>query len=269
MKNFGFGVMRLPLFDDSDSKNVDYDKAYEMIKLYMDSGFSYFDTGYMYHNYYSENVLRDILVKRFTRESFQHADKLPVFSLKNKEAVPLIFDEQLRRCGVDYFDYYLLHCLSAEFYDPKCEPFGCFEFIAQKKREGKVREIGFSYHDKAELLDRILTEHPEVDFVQLQINYLDWEDEKIQSRIPYALFDYDVNLEEEALQAVCRLVQPERLTVWMYLDKPNFSWLTQNAKVSPERFAMVKRYARVGIANINNPLDVKEALDYFPDVIDL
>ena len=93
--------------------------------------------------------------------------------------------------------------------------------------------------------------------------------EKIQSRIPYALFDYDVNLEEEALQAVCRLVQPERLTVWMYLDKPNFSWLTQNAKVSPKRFAMVKRYARVGIANINNPLDVKEALDYFPDVIEL
>jgi len=185
MRNFGFGVMRLPLFDDSDSKNVDYDKAYEMIKLYMDSGFSYFDTGYMYHNFYSENVLRDLLVKRFPRESFQLADKLPVFSLKNKEAVPLVFDEQLRRCGVDYFDYYLLHCLSAEFYDPKCEPFGCFEFISEKKKEGKVREIGFSYHDKAELLDRILTEHPEVDFVQLQINYLDWEDEKIQSRKNY------------------------------------------------------------------------------------
>ncbi len=185
MKNFGFGVMRLPLFDDSDMKNVDYDKAYEMIKLYVDSGFSYFDTGYMYHNFYSENVLRDLLVKRFPRESFQIADKLPVFSIKNAEAVPLIFDEQLRRLGVTYFDYYLLHSVSREFYEPICEAFGCFEFIAQKKREGKVREIGFSYHDDAELLDRILTERPEVDFVQLQINYLDWEDEKIQSRKNY------------------------------------------------------------------------------------
>ena len=185
MKKLGFGVMRLPLFDDRDSKNVDYDKAYELIKQFVDSGFSYFDTGYMYHNFYSENVLRDLLVKRFPRESFQIADKLPVFSIKNAAAVPLIFDEQLRRLGIDYFDYYLLHSLSREFYEPICEAFGCFEFIAEKKREGKIREIGFSYHDDSELLDRILTEHPEVDFVQLQINYLDWEDEKIQSRKNY------------------------------------------------------------------------------------
>ncbi len=185
MKNFGFGVMRLPLFDESDMKNVDYEKAYEMIKLFVDSGFSYFDTGYMYHNFYSENVLRDLLVKRFPRESFQIADKLPVFSIKNAEAVQLIFDEQLRRLGIDYFDYYLLHSVSREFYEPMCEAFGCFEFIAEKKREGKIREIGFSYHDDAELLDRILTEHPEVDFVQLQINYIDWENEKIQSRKNY------------------------------------------------------------------------------------
>lgn len=185
MKNFGYGVMRLPLFDDSDPKNVDYDKAYELIKTFVDNGFSYFDTGYMYHNYYSENVLRDLLVKRFPRESFRLADKLPVFLIENAEGVPLIFEEQLRRCGVDYFDYYLLHSVSREFYEPKCQAFGCFEFIAQKKKEGKIREIGFSYHDNAELLDRILTEHPEVDFVQLQINYLDWEDEKIQSRKNY------------------------------------------------------------------------------------
>lgn len=187
MKNFGFGVMRLPLFDESDMKNVDYEKAYEMIKLFVDSGFSYFDTGYMYHNFYSENVLRDLLVKRFPRESFQIADKLPVFSIKNAEAVPLIFDEQLRRLGIDYFDYYLLHSVSREFYEPMCEAFGCFEFIAKKKREGKIREIGFSYHDDAELLDRILTEHPEVDFVQLQINYIDWENPSIQAKECYDL----------------------------------------------------------------------------------
>ena len=185
MKKLGFGVMRLPLFDERDMKNVDYEKAYELIKLFVDRGFSYFDTGYMYHNFYSENVLRDLLVKRFPRESFQIADKLPVFALKNAEAVPLIFDEQLRRLGIDYFDYYLLHSVSREFYEPMCEAFGCFDFIAEKKREGKIREIGFSYHDDAELLDHIFTEHPEVDFVQLQINYIDWEDEKVQSRKNY------------------------------------------------------------------------------------
>ena len=93
--------------------------------------------------------------------------------------------------------------------------------------------------------------------------------EAIQKRMPEAAFDYDVNLEEKDLQEVCRRVAPERLTVWMYLDKPNFAWLAQKAKVSPERFAMVKKYARVGIANVNNPLDVKEALDYNPNVIEV
>ena len=93
--------------------------------------------------------------------------------------------------------------------------------------------------------------------------------EKIQKRMPDATFDYDVNLEEDALREVCRRVVPERLTVWMYLDKPNFAWLAQKAKVSPEGFAMVKKYARVGIANVNNPLDVKEALDYGPDVLEV
>ena len=185
MKSLGFGVMRLPLVDGSDAKSVDYDKAYEMIKAFMDGGFSYFDTGYMYHDHYSENVLRDLLVKRFPRDSFQIADKMPVFTIKNAAAVPLVFDEQLRRLGIEYFDYYLLHSVSREFYEPMCEGFGCFEFISKKKREGKIREIGFSYHDDAELLDRILTEHPEMDFVQLQINYLDWEDSKIQSRKNY------------------------------------------------------------------------------------
>ena len=91
---------------------------------------------------------------------------------------------------------------------------------------------------------------------------------KIQERIPNAMFDYDVNLEDEALKEVCRLVKPENLVVWMYLDKPNFAWLVQKAKISPENYARVKKYARVGIANINNPEDVKEALNYAPDVIE-
>lgn len=90
---------------------------------------------------------------------------------------------------------------------------------------------------------------------------------KIQERFPDACFDYDVNLEDEALEEVCRLVKRENLIVWMYLDKPNFSWLVQKAKVSPENYARVKKYARVGISNICNPLDVKEALDYSPEII--
>lgn len=92
---------------------------------------------------------------------------------------------------------------------------------------------------------------------------------RIQSRIPDAMFDYDVNVEDEALAKVCALVKPENLIVWLYLDKPNFAWLVQKAKVSPENYARVKRYARVGIANINNPIDLKEALEYAPDFIEV
>ena len=183
-KRLGFGLMRLPLKDAEDAGSIDMETTCAMVDAFLNKGFTYFDTAYMYHNGKSETAAREALVQRHPRDSFTLATKLPVVFLKTAADQERIFDEQLARCGVDYFDYYLLHNLNVEHYEV-AQRLGSFEFVQQKKREGKARKIGFSYHDGADLLDEILTAHPEMDFVQLQINYLDWDDEGIQSRKCY------------------------------------------------------------------------------------
>lgn len=179
-KKLGFGFMRLPLKDQNDQESIDMDMLNQMVDTFLERGFTYFDTAYMYHMFKSEIALRESLVKRHARESFTIATKLPTMFLKTQEDQERIFNEQLEKCGVDYFDYYLLHNLGVTHYEI-VQKFNSFSFIQAKKEEGKIRQIGFSYHDRAELLDEILTAHPEVDFVQLQINYLDWDNESIQS----------------------------------------------------------------------------------------
>ncbi|MBC2579140.1 aldo/keto reductase [Clostridium sp. DJ247] len=156
------------------------------VDTFLERGFTYFDTAYMYHGGKSEIAIRESLVKRHKRDSFTIATKLPTMFLKTKEDQERIFNEQLEKCGVDYFDYYLIHSLGVENYKT-AQKLDSFAFVQQKKKEGKVRQIGFSYHDNADLLDEILTAHPEVDFVQLQINYLDWDNESIQSRKCYEI----------------------------------------------------------------------------------
>ena len=184
MKKLGFGLMRLPLLDGDDPKSVDVEQVKQMVDTFLERGFTYFDTAYMYHEFTSETVAREALVKRHPRESFTLTTKMPTMFLEKKDDMERIFKEQLNRCGVDYFDYYLLHNLNVSHYEI-AQKFDSFGFIRRKKEEGKIRKIGFSYHDGAALLDRILTEHPEVDVVQLQMNYLDWENESIQSRKCY------------------------------------------------------------------------------------
>ncbi|GMA97282.1 aldo/keto reductase [Pelosinus sp. IPA-1] len=183
-KKLGFGFMRLPLKNQNDSASIDMDTVNQMVDTFLERGFTYFDTAYMYHMNKSEAAIREALVKRHKRDSFTLATKLPTMFLKTKEDQERIFNEQLEKCGVDYFDYYLLHNLGVSHYEI-AQKFDSFAFIQQKKKEGKIRHIGFSYHDNADLLDEILTAHPEVDFVQLQINYLDWDSESIQSRKCY------------------------------------------------------------------------------------
>ena len=186
MKKLGFGFMRLPLLDENDQTKFDIEQINQMVDIYLEKGFTYFDTAYMYHNFQSENVLRETLVKRHPRESFILADKLPTMYLKEVDDMERIFNEQLEKCGVEYFDYYLLHCLNIDNY-AIAQKLNSFEFIAEKKKEGKIKSIGFSFHDTAELLEEILTAHPEVEFVQLQVNYLDWENESIQARKCYEI----------------------------------------------------------------------------------
>ena len=184
MKKLGFGCMRLPLLDPEKRDSVDMEKFCRMVDTFLERGFTYFDTAYVYHDYQSENIVRRALVERHPRDSFTLATKLPLWDMKEDGDKERLFAEQLEKCGVDYFDYYLIHNLGEEHYKVATR-FDCFGFVSRMKAEGKVRKMGFSFHDKAEVLDRILTDHPEVDFVQLQINYLDWEDEKIQSRLCY------------------------------------------------------------------------------------
>lgn len=183
-KKLGFGFMRLPVSDSEDVTKIDFEQLNQMVDTFLERGFTYFDTAYMYHNFVSEIALRESLVKRHDRNSFTVATKMPTMFLKKKEDLERIFNEQLEKTGVDYFDYYLLHNLGVSHYEI-AKKFDAFEFIQKKKEEGKVKKIGFSFHDTADLLDEILTEHPEVDFVQLQINYIDWENESIQSRKCY------------------------------------------------------------------------------------
>lgn len=181
MKKLGFGFMRLPLLDLDDQRSIDMAQVCQMVDTFLKNGFTYFDTAYMYHGFKSELALREALVKRYPRECFTVATKLPTMLLKTPDDPERIFQEQLEKCGVEYFDYYMLHNLCVNHY-AIAKKFNCFSFLQEKKSKGKIKYIGFSYHDTAELLDEILTAHPEVDFVQLQLNYLDWDNESIQSR---------------------------------------------------------------------------------------
>ncbi len=184
MKKLGLGCMRFPLLDKNDQKSFDYPQVEKMVDIFMDHGFTYFDTAYLYHNYESERLVKKVLVDRYTRESFILATKMPTMLLTKKEDMERIFSEQLEKTGAGYFDYYLVHALNEKFYSLATE-LGTFEFVKEKLSEKLVRKMGFSFHDGPELLDKILTEHPEVSFVQLQINYLDWESENVKSRECY------------------------------------------------------------------------------------
>ncbi|MHB8064044.1 MAG: aldo/keto reductase [Ruminiclostridium sp.] len=183
-KKLGFGFMRLPISSQTDPSSIDMATLNKMVDSFLERGFTYFDTAYMYHAFKSEIAIREALVKRHKRDSFTLASKLPTMFLKAREDQERIFNEQLGKCGVDYFDYYLLHNLGVSNYEI-AQRFDSFAFIQEKKKEGKIRQIGFSYHDNADLLEEILTAHPEIDFVQLQINYIDWDNESIQSRKCY------------------------------------------------------------------------------------
>ena len=181
IKKLGFGLMRLPMIGDE----IDMEQTKAMVDTFMAKGFTYFDTAYVYINGKSEVAAREAIVKRYPRDSFTLATKLPLWDNIETEAdMQRIFDESMERAGVEYFDYYLLHNLNVTNYRI-AERLDSFGFIARKKAEGRIRRIGFSFHDSAALLDEILTTHPETEFVQLQINYLDWDNESIQSRKCY------------------------------------------------------------------------------------
>lgn len=177
----GFGLMRLPMVGGE----VDIEETKQMVDAFMEKGFCYFDTAYGYLNGKSEEVVKTALVDRYPRDQFLLATKLPAWAgAKTKEEAQRMFDISLERTGAGYFDFYLLHNLGEKrthFFDD----YDIWNFLARKKEEGLIRHLGFSFHDKAKLLDELLTKHPEMEFVQLQINYADWEEPTIESRKCY------------------------------------------------------------------------------------
>ncbi|MBQ8016974.1 MAG: aldo/keto reductase [Methanobrevibacter sp.] len=181
MTELGMGMMRLPLIDENDQTSIDIEQVNEMVDTYMDAGFNYFDTAYIYHEGVGEQAFKKAVVERYPRESYKIATKLPLFIITEESQLEPIFAEQLNNCGVDYFDYYMLHNVSG-FTETAWKNVDLFSFIEKKQKEGKIKHIGLSTHGNAEFLEELLVEHPKIEFVLLQINYLDWDDEGIESR---------------------------------------------------------------------------------------
>ena len=181
MTDLGFGMMRLPILEENDFKSIDYEQVNQMVDAFMDADFNYFDTAYVYHEGIGEDAFKKCVVERYPRDSFRIATKLPLFVITEESQLEPLFAEQLRNCGVEYFDYYMLHNVSG-FTETAWKNVDLYSFIEKKKKEGLIKHIGLSTHGDAEFLEEILFEHPELEFVLLQINYLDWEDEGIESR---------------------------------------------------------------------------------------
>ena len=179
-KNFGFGCMRLPM----NGEEVDQQEFTRMVDTFLEAGFNYFDTARGYLKGKSETAIRECLVKRYPRESFILTDKLTEPYFETEEDIRPFFESQLEACGVSYFDFYLMHAQNAENYK-KFQKCHAYETAQRLKEEGKVRHVGISFHDSAEVLDRILTDHPELEVVQLQFNYADYLDEEVQSKACY------------------------------------------------------------------------------------
>jgi predicted aldo/keto reductase-like oxidoreductase len=169
--------MRLPEKDGV----IDHEQVCKMVDDYMKAGMNYFDTAYVYHGGKSEVAAREALVKRYPRDSFMLATKLPAWEIKQPSDVDRLFNEQLSRAGVDYFDFYLLHSIEDGGNGETYERLDCFNWGLQKKAEGKIRHFGFSFHGSPAYLVKILDAHPEIEFVQIQLNYADWTNPVVRS----------------------------------------------------------------------------------------
>lgn len=179
-KKLGFGCMRLPMKDDV----VDVEEFQRMVDLYMANGFNYFDTAHGYLQGKSEKALKTCLTSRYPRDSYLLTNKLSVHFFQKEEEIRPLFEEQLDLCGVDYFDYYLMHAQDRNIYQhfEKCH---AYDLAKKLKAEGKIKHIGISFHDTADVLEKILIEHPEIEIVQIQFNYKDYLDASVQSKKVY------------------------------------------------------------------------------------
>ncbi len=184
---FGFGCMRLPLTDENDSSSVNQELFNQMVDIYMENGFNYFDTSYAYHNGKSETAIRKAVVERYPRDSYQICDKMPTWALTSKEDNDKFVSEMLERLGIEYFDVFLVHNINTPWLK-LAESYNTFEYVRKMKENGTAKKIGFSFHDHASLLEEVLEKYGDfLDVVQLELNYLDWDDPAIEARECYEL----------------------------------------------------------------------------------
>lgn len=183
-KKLGFGFMRMPLTNPDDQTAVDMPQLEKMVDYFLDKGFTYCDTAWMYHDFSSEDAVGKAVVDRYPRDAFTIATKMPDMMLHSAEESEQIFEKQKEKLHVDHFDYYLVHDMNNVNYE-KAKKFNVIDFLRKKRESGEISCLGFSCHDTPEFLDQVLTENPFFEFVQLQINYLDWESAGIQSHKCY------------------------------------------------------------------------------------
>ena len=229
-KNFGFGCMRFPTVEEK----VDVAAVTEMVDHFMAEGFNYFDTARPYHSGTSEGVVKTCLTSRYPREQYVLTNKLSPTKFETEEEIRPLFEDQLKECGVDYFDFYLFHANSAIRHE-KFTNTRAYDIVQELKAEGKIRHVGMSFHDSARVLDKILTERPEIEVVQLQLNYADWDDPKVQSRKCYEVcrkhgkpvFVMEpvkggtlVNLPEKAMKEL-KKISPAELAIRFAASWPN------------------------------------------------
>lgn len=179
-KNFGFGCMRLHM-NGNEVDNVEFTR---MVDAFMEAGFNYFDTAHVYIDGKSELALKECLTSRYPRESYILTNKLSPSNFDSQEEIRPLLDLQLKACGVDYFDFWLMHAMGVELFE-KYKRCRAFETALELKAEGKIKHLGISFHDKAEVLRQILSEYPQIEAVQIQFNYADYEAENIESRKCY------------------------------------------------------------------------------------
>ena len=260
-KKLGFGCMRLPM----NEGEVDYNEFNKMIDYYMEQGFNYFDTAHGYLNGKSETAIRECLAKRYSRESYVLTNKLTQPYFKSQEEIKPFFEKQLEWCGVEYFDYYLMHAQDRNTYT-HFQKTNAYEECLKLKEEGKIKHLGISFHDTAEMLEQILSEHPEVEIVQIQFNYADYLSASVQSKKVYEVCrKYNkpvlvmepvkggglVNLPEEAKKLYDEL-------------KQNYSYASYAIRFAASFDGMYKV-----LSGMSNFEQLKDNVDYMKDFVPL
>ena len=260
-KKMGFGLMRLPLSDPSDWSKIDIIQASKMVDCFIENGFTYFDTAWMYHNFSSEDAVKEILVDRYPRDRFTLATKLPPYFLNCAEDRDRIFQKQLEKTGAGYFDFYLLHDMNSNTLEI-FNKYDCFSWLKEKKAQGLVKKIGFSCHDNAAFVEKVLSEHPEMEFVQLQLNYLDWNSDVIESRKCYEVaekYKKPVIVMEPVKGGTLAALPEEAEAMFRHYD-PNASIASWAI-----RFAASQKNVMMVLSGMSNEQQMQDNISYMKD----